>query len=173
MPVLENMNLCEDNAPPEMGEPEKRGVTAQEVYSKSWNFERILCPRQPGEGGGSYPEGTRTQDNVKRLDETIREDLGWYAASPPKIVHLGGPGASESTPSKLGPGTRMKPSKYDGQTPYEDYQVQFEMLAQLNGWTKDVKALYLAGCLSGSARSVLNDIGAIERYDYDKLEEAL
>jgi hypothetical protein len=36
-----------------------------------------------------------------------------------------------------------------------------------------VKALYLAGSLSGSARSVLNDMDASDRYVYEKLDEAL
>jgi hypothetical protein len=47
------------------------------------------------------------------------------------------------------------------------------MLAELNGWPGDVKALYLAGCLSGSARSVLNDMDPRARYDYVKFDEAL
>ena len=47
------------------------------------------------------------------------------------------------------------------------------MLADLNGWTDDVKALYLAGCLNGSARSVLNDMDLQARYEYGKLDEAL
>jgi hypothetical protein len=58
-------------------------------------------------------------------------------------------------------------------TPYEDYRVQFQMLAELNGWTEKVKALYLAGCLSKGARSVLNDMIPAERYVYEKLDGAL
>jgi hypothetical protein len=68
---------------------------------------------------------------------------------------------------------RMKPSNYDGLTPYEDYRVQFQMLSELNQWSKGNKALYLAGCLSKGARSVLNDLASEDRYDYDKLDEAL
>jgi hypothetical protein len=72
-----------------------------------------------------------------------------------------------------GSAPRMKPSQYDGLTPYEDYRVQFQMLAELNGWTEKVKALYLAGCLSKGARSVLNDMIPAERYVYEKLDGAL
>ena len=77
--------------------------------------------------------------------------------------------------SKRGDGVniRMKPSPYDGLTPYEDYRIQFQMLAELNGWTKASKALYLAGCLSKGARSVLNDLIPEDRYDYEKLDKAL
>jgi hypothetical protein len=75
--------------------------------------------------------------------------------------------------SKGGRAPRMKPSSYDGLTPYEDYRVQFHMVAELNGWDKPAKALYLAGCLSKGARSVLNDLLHEDRYDYDKLDEAL
>jgi hypothetical protein len=72
-----------------------------------------------------------------------------------------------------GTGIKMKPSPYDGLTPYEDYRVQFQMLAELNGWTESCKALYLAGCLNKSARSVLNDLTPADRYDYEKLDKAL
>jgi hypothetical protein len=51
--------------------------------------------------------------------------------------------------------------------------VQFHMVAELNGWDKVAKALYLAGCLSKGARSVLNDLVHEDRYDFDKLDEAL
>ena len=45
----------------------------------------------------------------------------------------------------------MRPSKYDGSTPYEDYVVQFEMVAELNDWNEKSKAHFLAGSLNGSA----------------------
>jgi hypothetical protein len=79
----------------------------------------------------------------------------------------------ESVPGLGARAPRMKPSTYDGLTPYEDYRVQFHMVAELNGWDKTAKALYLAGCLSKGARSVLNDLIHEDRYDYDKLDEAL
>ena len=68
---------------------------------------------------------------------------------------------------------RMRPSKYDGETPYEDYQVQFDMLSHLNNWDDTSKAMYLAGCLCGSARAVLADLPARERYSYTSLDRAL
>jgi hypothetical protein len=46
-------------------------------------------------------------------------------------------------------------------------------LSELNRWSRENKALYLAGCLSKGARSVLNDLAPADRYDYDKLDEAL
>jgi hypothetical protein len=72
-----------------------------------------------------------------------------------------------------GAGGRMKPSPYGGLTPYEDYRVQFQMVAELNGWNESSKALYLAGCLSKSARSVLSDMTPEDRYSYEKLDKAL
>ena len=80
---------------------------------------------------------------------------------------------NKSEPNRERGGAKMKPSSYDGLTPYEDYRVQFQMLAELNQWTTGNKALYLAGCLSKGARSVLNDLSPADRYDYDKLDEAL
>jgi hypothetical protein len=80
--------------------------------------------------------------------------------------HTGGSGWS-------GDKIRMRPSKYDGETPYEDYQVQFDMLSHLNNWDDTSKAMYLAGCLCGSARAVLADLPARERYSYTSLDRAL
>ena len=47
------------------------------------------------------------------------------------------------------------------------------MIAKLNGWFFDEKALYLAGNLAGSARSVLADMPTSDRFDYVKLDLAL
>jgi hypothetical protein len=112
------------------------------------------------------------QTVVKEDKKTVHQDLGWYEEL---IEERGGQGDTKDGMKRRNERylPRMKPSLYDGQSPYEDYQVQFNMLADLNGWTHDVKALYLAGCLTGSARSVLNDMDPKARYEFGKLDEAL
>lgn len=50
---------------------------------------------------------------------------------------------------------------------------QFEMLADLNGWTDVEKATYLAVNLKGSALTVLSNLPAQSRSDYVTLTAAL
>jgi hypothetical protein len=159
MPVLETMT---GGGP--VGGREVRGQdgvnrTAREVYNQTWSFGKMLTPTKvgmPREPGVPVAEAKRTAD--------VESDL----------LGLGVEAKGERDQSKRGGhAPRMKPSSYDGLTSYEDYQAQFSMLAKLNEWSGETKALYLAGCLSGSARSVLNDLGAEDRYDYVKLDEAL
>jgi hypothetical protein len=174
MPELENMLLTpvDHKVEPERHQPsgsEKGCLTAQDVYSQSWGFEKLLNPEKavsalpvgsPSDQGGSVPIKSGSNDLVCLDEAGVKTTVGLNQTKGDEGVHRG------RTP-------RMKPTQYDGQTPYEDYQVQFGMLAELNGWSQNEKALYLAGCLSGSARSVLNDIGVKDRYDYGKLDEAL
>ena len=50
--------------------------------------------------------------------------------------------------------TAVKPSIFDGSTPWQDYYAQFEILSQINGWQGTDKAMYLASCLREQAQAV-------------------
>lgn len=52
----------------------------------------------------------------------------------------------------------IRPSPYDGRTPWDAYKTQFEMLAELNGWTDQEKATFLAVNLKGPALAVLGNL---------------
>ena len=112
MPVLENMNG--------MKEPEKAveeasasgllegaGVSAQDVYNQFWSFEKLLKPS---------PVGGRPAPKKRR-------EMAWWGQTERINARSDGKNAAEHKYSGRAP--RMKPSQYDGQTPYEDYQVQF------------------------------------------------
>jgi hypothetical protein len=154
----------------------------------------MLIPQSIGDmTQGCDPIGIYGINEDKRKEQDKRGDLSWYDdymqqkmegrwdTEPVKpreseLKSVLTDRWAESRESAQGGGAcalRMKPSTYDGLTPYEDYRVQFHMMAELNGWDKKAKALYLAGCLSKGARSVLNDLRHEDRYDYDKLDEAL
>lgn len=69
--------------------------------------------------------------------------------------------------------TKLKPQNYDGNEDFEEYLSQFEIIAQINNWDHVEKALYLAGCLGGGARSVLVELSPLERRDFDTLVNML
>ena len=50
------------------------------------------------------------------------------------------------------PGSRreLKPSSFDGEN-WEDYKAQFDLIAELNGWSEEFQAIHLAASLRGSA----------------------
>ena len=69
--------------------------------------------------------------------------------------------------------SRMKPQLYDGQTDIEEYLTQFNIIAELNDWDYHSKSLYLASSLTGTARSLLNEIEPEQRKDYYNLVKVL
>ena len=118
---------------------------------------------------------------IDRLDDKI-----WRLDNP--AVGRGGPGeepevteyASEPEVVRESPGNHrpiekplITPAPFDGNTSWDDCQVQFELISELNGWNKKVMAIYLAASLSGCARAVLADLDERSRKDYFTLKEAL
>lgn len=65
------------------------------------------------------------------------------------------------------------PSPFDGNTSWDDYQVEFKLIAELNGWNTSTMAIYLAASLSGCAQAVLTDLDKNPRRNYQALREAL
>ncbi len=66
-----------------------------------------------------------------------------------------------------------RPLPYNGQSSWEDYLIQFEMLAKINQWDSCTKALELATSLQPPAVGILANLSEEERYDYDALVAAL
>ena len=50
---------------------------------------------------------------------------------------------------------------------------QFEITSEINGWDYKSKSLYLAHCLTGVARALLNELTAEQRRDYQSLVQKL
>ncbi|PIK38533.1 hypothetical protein BSL78_24626 [Apostichopus japonicus] len=65
--------------------------------------------------------------------------------------------------------SKQMPGKY--QVP--DYLVQFELIAELNGWDEFTQALQLAASLRGPANAVLADLEPRRRRDFGLLVDAL
>lgn len=66
-----------------------------------------------------------------------------------------------------------KPATFDGAMNWNDYIVHFDMIAELNYWSDETKALELATSLRGPALSVLSDLRPEYRYSFRHLVSAL
>ncbi|KAJ8050192.1 hypothetical protein HOLleu_03295 [Holothuria leucospilota] len=99
--------------------------------------------------------------------------------NPQESFHLHHPeiGQMERQPTKNQSGLSgtygIRPGIYDGSSSWEDYQVQFEAVAELHGWDKQEMAMCLAASLKGDARAVLADLHAKSRRSNPLLTEAL
>ena len=63
----------------------------------------------------------------------------------------------------------MKPQNFDGKSDFDEFLCQFDITCEINAWKYKEKSLYLANCLSGEARSLLNELDPDGRRDYDTL----
>ena len=64
---------------------------------------------------------------------------------------------------------KMKPQNFDGETDIDEFLCQFEITCEINTWNYKEKSLYLANCLTGKARCLLNGLDHDGRRDYDTL----
>ena len=68
---------------------------------------------------------------------------------------------------------RIKPQHFDGSTVFDEFQSQFEITSEINGWQYRENSLYLASCLTGDAQSLLSDLDRGGQRDYNTLTEKL
>jgi len=95
--------------------------------------------------------GERIASNSNELRDSVREH---------------GAGVRENL------GYKLKPDTYDGETSLREFLLQFELIARANCWNDATRAVALANCLRGKARSVLECI-QIENLEYGELKEKL
>ena len=79
---------------------------------------------------------------------------------------------SDRVRNRLNLNKNKKPAIFDG-TNWEDYLVQFELVAAINNWDETEKAFELATSLRGPAQSVLTDLRPEMRVNYLHLTSAL
>jgi hypothetical protein len=63
--------------------------------------------------------------------------------------------------------------EYDGKANWEDFHIQFEIIAEMNGWDYSRRAAELAASLRGPALKVLSSLNSPDRGDYETLTRAL
>ncbi|CAC5390685.1 unnamed protein product [Mytilus coruscus] len=66
-----------------------------------------------------------------------------------------------------------KPPNFDGTSNWQDFLVQFEMVAAVNKWDDNAKAFELATSLRGVAQGVVTEIEPLRRFDYNYLVSSL
>ena len=67
---------------------------------------------------------------------------------------------------------KMKPQSFNG-TDSDDFISQYEITCEINGMQYKEKSLYLANCLTGEARSLLNELDHEGKCDFSTLVEKL
>ena len=60
-------------------------------------------------------------------------------------------------------------AKYDGNTSWADYLVQFNIAARLNSWDDSQKAMELATSLEGNSRAILADLSPDQQLNFEAL----
>jgi len=69
-------------------------------------------------------------------------------------------------------GIKFKPDTFDGSVPLREYLTQFDLIAQINAWPDEVKAVALVG-LRRKARAVLNGVTEMENLRFEELRTRL
>ena len=70
-------------------------------------------------------------------------------------------------------GYKLKPDIYDGSVPLREFINQFDLISRSNVWGDSAKAVALASCLRGKARTVLDGIEEIASLTFAELKEKL
>lgn len=66
----------------------------------------------------------------------------------------------------------VMPAEYGGKTPWKRYVLQFEAVSRANGWPTDLKTIYLASLLRGTAFVFFETLDPHTRENYDQLSKA-
>jgi len=110
--------------------------------------------------------GTASLANLTHASAEVELQSGGHEAEMQCEEHTG----SNSLIPSFSPsaGAVNRPPVFDGKTPWDAYLMQFQMLAQINGWTDAQKATYLAVSLKGPALTVLSNLPAGQLYIFNK-----
>lgn len=68
---------------------------------------------------------------------------------------------------------RLKPDTFDGTAPFSEFMTQFSIIACASGWDDATRAMALAACLRGKARSVLDAAESEGGFGFAELKERL
>ena len=140
--------------------------TAQD-NSSVWVPLPTSAPEGSPAGGQAVPSSTQPgRGPAGTTGCELRADARPFLPS-----HLAGQGVGGGTGG--GQPAKHKPVAFDGRSSWEAYATQFDLLAELNHWTEEEKATYLAISLRGTALTVLTNLPEKQRRSYPALVQAL
>jgi hypothetical protein len=122
-------------------------------------------------GGYSGFDGTSGHLSVESetaYEHSLARDMSGHRDVRQDGSHFGQTHTYKRSPQRL-----RKPATYDGKTSWRDYLVQFEMVAEINGWDEQTMALELATSLRAAAQGVLGDLRPDHRRSWTHLVSAL
>ena len=155
--------------------PDRNGPGPSYARSDLWLPERNQnSSRQLDDWGGVNRRGAQMDQQVRyNRGDNSHIHMG-NRASPDFQVYTNGDSIIAEGPApRYRAVSKKKPATYDGQSSLQDYLVQFELLAEINGWDDFTKAMELATSLRGQAQGVLSDLRPDLRRDYSALVNAL
>lgn len=91
----------------------------------------------------------------------------------PNLRVFGNDSASGGESVALEIGYKLKPDFFDGGVPLREFFSQFDLIARANQWKDSAKAIALASCLRGKARSVLEGFREGENFEFAELKARL
>ena len=135
---------------------------------------RNSTPMQINSDGGLQASGLPMAPSVTSTENTISH------FAPPR-VDFNLPGTNSNTEASASMSNtraensvKLKPQNFAGTNDdFEDFLTQFEITAEINGWSYRSKSLYLANCLTGAARALLTELNEIQRRDFRCLVQKL
>ncbi|KAL3876292.1 hypothetical protein ACJMK2_034157, partial [Sinanodonta woodiana] len=103
-------------------------------------------------------------ENLERECKALESQIQGNLTSPENVANTSGNINYQENRRSLGYGANanlnrnfqkplVRPATYDGSEPWEDFRVHFELVAEINSWTEDQKAMFLASNLRGSAQA--------------------
>ncbi|PIK53316.1 hypothetical protein BSL78_09795 [Apostichopus japonicus] len=164
------------------------GPTERLAGRSTFNPFRV-SPQGPRYGVGNQGPQNRLQswEELHRQNRTTARDNSWrderqwrpqsnpFSYKPQERLH-GDNSLHRQDHYRVNPAehprrANVMPPQFDGASNWDDYMVQFELISELNSWTEQTKALYLAASLKGQARAVLSDLDSDRRRNYQALTE--
>jgi hypothetical protein len=134
------------------------------TMTESPQIQPIHVPNVQSSSQTSHPSyGSSLHNTRGRTLISTPDTFGHVGGSLPSHPHL---------PNSRGT-TQTKPQLYDGTEDLEEYLAHFQIISDINGWNYHTRSLHLAGCLNGSARSILSELKEDERRDYDTIVRSL
>ena len=118
------------------------------------------------------PEPSSTDDSGKHGPKPLSVTAPAFIPSAGSAALYSG-GTTDVATEGSGPTNVQRPPPFDGKSTWEAYHAQFSLLAELNGWSEQRKAAYLAISLRGPALTVLTNLPEEQRKDYKTLSAAL